>query len=90
MVHSLGLHPQALDEEIYQKAIQENRFVLTINYKDFKKLVREDKPGIIAIESQLTNEQIDKLVSDFLSDKDPENYKGKAVKLTYGLAGKPI
>lgn len=52
MVHSLGLHPQALDEEIYQKAMQENRFVLTINYKDFKKLVREGKPGIIAIESQ--------------------------------------
>ena len=89
-VHSLGLPPQALDEEIYQKAIQENRFVLTINYKDFKKLVKKGKPGIIAIESQLTNEQIDKLVADFLSDKDPEDYKGKTVKLNYGLAGKPI
>ena len=81
VVHELGLSPQAEDEEIYQKAVSENRFVLTINFKDFKKLVKRGKSGIIGIESQLSNNVIDKLVSDFLSGKDPENYKGKAIKI---------
>ena len=80
-VHDCGLSLQAEDEEIYQKAIYENRFVLTINFKDFRKLVKKDGPGIIGIESQLTNQAIDKLVSDFLADKDPKDYKGKAIKI---------
>lgn len=49
VVHDCGLSPQAEDEEIYQKAVSDNRFVLTINFKDFKKLVRRGKPGIIGI-----------------------------------------
>lgn len=80
-VHDCGLSVQAEDKEIYQKAIEQNRFVLTINFKDFKKLVKAGKPGIIGIESQLTNDEIDKLVSGFLSAKDPEGYIGKAIKI---------
>lgn len=81
IVFTYGFSKQVEDEEIYQKAIQEDRFVLTINFKDFKKLVKKGKPGIIGIESQLSNEDIDKLVADFISGKDPEEYKGKAVKI---------
>ncbi|MBI2334968.1 DUF5615 family PIN-like protein [Candidatus Daviesbacteria bacterium] len=81
-VHDFKLSPQAEDEEIYQKAMDKNRFVLTINFKDFRKLVRKDKPGIIGIESQLTNEEIDKKVSDFISGKNPQDYFGKAVKVS--------
>ena len=80
-VHDCELSIQAEDEEIYQKAYDENRFVLTINFKDFRKLVKRNGPGIIGIESQLTNKAIDKLVSDFLADKNPEKYKGKAIKI---------
>lgn len=80
-VHDCNLSPQAEDQEIYQKAIAENRFVLTINFKDFKKLVKRRKPGIIGIESQLSNEEIDKLVSSFLSGKNPEDFTGKAIKI---------
>lgn len=80
-VHDYNLSPQAEDEEIYQKAMDENRFVLTINFKDFRKLVKRGKSGIIGIESQLSNSDIDKLVSEFISEKDPEEYKGKAVKI---------
>ena len=80
-VHDCGISPQAEDKEIYQKAMDENRFVLTINYKDFRKLVKKNGPGIISIESQLTNQAIDKIASDFLTEKDPENYKGKAIKI---------
>jgi hypothetical protein len=84
LVHAvldLGLSPQVEDKEIYQKAIQEDRFVLTVNLKDFKKLVQPGKPGIIGIESQLTNEQIDKLVTKFISGKNPEDFLGKALKI---------
>lgn len=80
-VHECKLSPQAEDEEIYQKAVSENRFVLTINFKDFRKLVKKNVPGILGIESQLSNEEIDKKVSNFISDKNPEDYNGKATKI---------
>ncbi|MBI2330478.1 DUF5615 family PIN-like protein [Candidatus Daviesbacteria bacterium] len=81
VVHEYGLSPQTEDEEIYQKAVNENRFVLTINFKDFRRLVMPGKPGIIGIESQLSNDDIDKLVANFLSNKNPEDYMGKATKI---------
>lgn len=80
-VHECKLSPQAEDQEIYQKAVSEDRFVLTINFKDFRRLVKPGKPGIIGIESQLSNDDIDKLVTNFLSDKNPEDFKGKATKV---------
>ncbi|MBI2327316.1 DUF5615 family PIN-like protein [Candidatus Curtissbacteria bacterium] len=80
-VHDCHLPIQAEDKEIYQKAIEENRFVLTVNLKDFKKLVKIGKPGILGIESQLSNEEIDKLVTNFISGKDPDDFVGKAIKI---------
>ncbi len=80
-VHELGLSYQAEDEEIYQTAVKENRFIITINFKDFKKLVKHGKPGIIGIESQLTNDQIDKKVTAFLVGKNPPDFLGKAIKI---------
>lgn len=76
-----GMSAQVEDEEIYQKAVRENRIVLTINFKDFRKLVKKGQPGVIGIESQLTNKEIDQIVSDFISDKNPEDFRGKAVKI---------
>lgn len=80
-VHDLGLSPQAEDGEIYQKAVENDRFVLTVNISDFKRLVKAGKPGIFGIESQLTNDQIDYLVTNFLKGKNPDEYLGKAVKI---------
>ncbi|MFH0936888.1 MAG: DUF5615 family PIN-like protein [Candidatus Daviesbacteria bacterium] len=80
-VHECKLSPQAEDEEIYQKAVKENRFVLTINFKDFRKLVKPGKPGIIGIESQLSNNDIDKLVTNFLSNKNPQDFIGRSIKI---------
>lgn len=81
VVYDCKLSPQSQDNEIYQKAVEENRLVLTINFKDFKKLVQKEKSGILRIESQLTNEQIDKLLTAFISGKDPKDFGGKAVKI---------
>lgn len=75
------MSPQAEDEEIYQKAISENRIVLTINFKDFRRLVKKGQPGILGVESQLTNKEIDQIVSDFIFDKDPEDFRDRAVRI---------
>lgn len=80
-VHNLGLPFQAEDKDIYQKACQENRLVLTINFKDFKKLLIAGKAGVIGIESGLSNKEIDELVTGFVSGKDPDDFIGKAVKI---------
>lgn len=82
VVHTYGVSVQGSDKEIYHKAVLEDRFVLTINFKDFKKLVEKNKLGIFGLESQLTNEQIDKLVTKFLSSKDPGDYIGKATRIS--------
>lgn len=80
-VHDCGLSPQADDREIYQKAIETDRFVLTINYQDFRKLVKKGKPGIIAIPSELSNQEIDQLLCHFLLMKNPGDYEGSAIKV---------
>lgn len=80
-VHECGLSPQAEDEEIYKTAVREDRFVLTINFKDFRKMAREGKPGVIGIESQLTNAEIDVSVSNYLRGKNPDDYLDKAIKI---------
>lgn len=80
-VHDLGLSPQTEDKDLYERAINGGMFILTINFKDFKKLVKKGKPGVIGIDSQLSNTEIDKKVSKFLSDKDPDDYLGKATKI---------
>ncbi len=77
----LGLPKQCEDQEIYQKAIKDNRFVVTINFDDFKKLIKRDKPGIIGIRSQLTNADIDAVLSKFVSINNVEDCIGKAIKI---------
>ncbi|OGG26214.1 hypothetical protein A2960_04530 [Candidatus Gottesmanbacteria bacterium RIFCSPLOWO2_01_FULL_39_12b] len=81
VVFDYHLSEQAEDKDIYGLAIQENRFVITINFKDFRRLVKKNKPGIIGIESQLTNKEIDQKVTLFIRDKDPKDYFGKAKKI---------
>ena len=76
-----GLPRQCEDEEIYQKAISDNRFVVTINFDDFKQLIKSHKPGIIGIRSQLTNADIDALLTRFVSINRVENCIGKAIKI---------
>jgi len=77
----LGLPKQCGDDEIDQKAIEDNRIVVTVNFKDFNKLVKSGKPGIIGIPSQLTNADIDALLSRFVSLNKVEDCIGKGIKI---------
>lgn len=79
--HDFNLSPQAEDEEIYNLAVKMKLFVVTMNYKHFKKLVRKNSAGIFVLDSGLSNEQIDIVLSNFISGKNPKDYYGKAIKI---------
>lgn len=80
-VYDFGLSRQAPDEDIYQKAKENDCFVLTVNFDDFKKLIKEKGPGVFGIESQLTTADMDVIVTQFIRGKNPNDYKGKATKI---------
>lgn len=80
-VVDLGMSPQTEDEELLNIAVREKRFVLTVNFEDFKRLLKNSKTGVFGIESELSNEEMDELVSDFLSGKNPEDFYGKATRI---------
>lgn len=80
-VYDFGLSKQASDNDIYQKAYENNCFVLTVNFVDFKKLIKGKRTGVLGIESQLTTEEMDKKVADFISGKNPDDFLGKAIKI---------
>lgn len=81
IVHDLNLSYQAEDKDIYQKAVETDRFVVTINFNDFTKLVVKGKPGIIGIPSQLTNTEIDILLTEFVTSNTVASCTGKAIKV---------
>lgn len=74
------LSAQAADLDIYQLAIQQNRFVITHD-KDFKLFVKPNKPGIFILPSHLSNAELDTIVTIFFSTKNPENFIGKAIRI---------
>lgn len=81
-MHTYHLSPQIDDEEIYNLASKEQRFVVTID-NDFKRLVKRNKSGVIIIPAELSNEEIDKMITKFISEKDPKDYTGKVVKVGF-------
>lgn len=76
-----NLPRQAEDQEIYALATREKMFVVTMNYKHFKKFAHKGSPGVLALDSGLSNEQIDTLLSVFISSKNPLDYYGRAIKI---------
>lgn len=78
VVWDLGKSNQISDEEIYQLATQNERFVVTINYRDFKKLVKTGGAGIFGVPPYLSNEEMDEVLTNFLAGKNPIELWGKA------------
>jgi len=79
--HDFNLPSQTEDEDIYNLAAKNKMFVITMNYKHFKKLVRKNSPGVFALNSGLSNDEIDNELSDFIKGKNPKDYYGKAIKI---------
>lgn len=74
------LAPETEDQAIYQLASQEDIIIVTLDL-GFKKIVKQKGAGVFMLSSGLSNEQIDILLSDFISGKNPQDYKGKATKI---------
>lgn len=58
----------------------EKRIVVTQD-NDFKRYKKIKSAGVLIIPPYLTTGQIDELLTDFISGKDPEDFKGKATKI---------
>lgn len=78
--HDFNLAPETEDEEIYKLATQEGMLVVTLDL-GFKKLLKRNGAGVFMLNSGLSNGQIDIFLTNFISGKNPEDYKGKAIKI---------
>lgn len=52
-----------------------------MNHKHFKMFVRKNSPGIFSLDSGLSNEEIDKVLSKFLDGKNPADFYGKTTRI---------
>lgn len=76
--HKSGL----LDQEIYEFAVKQERLIVTLNIKHFKKLIKpDDKTGIIGITGNLKLDQIDKKLSSLLLKSNKRELYGKLTKI---------
>lgn len=78
--HDYNLPRETEDEDIYNLATRENRIIVTQDQR-FGKQLKIKGTGILIIPAYLFNEEIDILLSEFISDKNPEILKGKATKI---------
>lgn len=78
--HDFNLAPETEDEAIYQLASQKNMIIITLDL-GFKKLTQQKGAGVFMLSSGLSNEDIDTQLSNFISGKNPDDYKGKATKI---------
>lgn len=66
------------DPEVYKFALQQNRFIITRNVKDFKKLASLNKTiGIIGISENLPFDQVDKKLTSLLTKSKKSDLFGK-------------
>lgn len=78
--HDFRLAPETEDQAIYQLASQEDMIIVTLDL-GFRKITNKKGAGVFILNSGLSNEQIDTILSDFISGENPQDYKGKATKI---------
>jgi predicted nuclease of predicted toxin-antitoxin system len=65
------------DPEVYALALSQSRIILTKNVKDFRRLLREDAPGIIGIPEAWSNQRIDSKLTALLMRHGPNYFRGR-------------
>ena len=78
--HDYNLSRETEDKDIYVIATQENRIIVTQD-DGFRKQVYKKGAGVFIIPSYLTNDEIDKILVDFIFGKNPDDFWGKASKV---------
>ena len=84
--HDLNLSGFA-DSIVYEIACELKRLIVTPNIKDFKRLLKGDKTGIIAVSMALSTKNMDKKLCSLLRKSKKGNLFGKIVEIT-GETGK--
>ena len=78
--HTYNMSPTTEDKDIYQKASEEKRIVITID-EDFKKLVKPNRSGVIIVPPDLSLDQMDDILVKFITNRNPEDIIGKCLKI---------
>lgn len=78
--YNYDFSPQAEDKEIYLLATKEKRIIITQD-EGFKKQIKPKGTGILVIHPYLDSSQIDKILTKFISGKNPQDFIGKSTKI---------
>ena len=76
ITHELNL-PGLPDPQVYALALSQGRIILTKNVKDFRKLLREDSPGIIGIPETWSLSRVDTKLTALLMKYGPNYFRGR-------------
>lgn len=79
--HDLSL-PGLADSVVYKIAQELERLIVTSNTKDFRKLLRGKKTGVIGVSMALKTEEIDKRLCSLLKKTPKGRLFGKITKIT--------
>jgi predicted nuclease of predicted toxin-antitoxin system len=64
------------DPQVYELAVSQGRIILTKNVKDFRKLLRDDSPGIIGIPETWSLSRVDTKLTALLMQHGPNYFHG--------------
>lgn len=70
------------DSIVYKKATDESRIMIVFNTKDFRKLLRRDKPTIVALSPSLSNKQADLKLCKLLRDLKQKQTRGLLISVS--------
>ena len=70
------------DPAIYRLAEKEGYMVVVLNIKDFKPFIKKNKPTVLSISTELTNQQIDLKLCKLLKSLKPSEQKGCLISVS--------
>lgn len=70
------------DELLYELATRENRILIVFNTKDFKTLIKKNKPSVIALSTNLSNKAADSKIFKALREMKSDRAKGYLISIT--------
>ena len=72
----------ASDDKIFRFAKRERRIVVVFNIKDFKKFIGKTLPSVIALSTNMTDEQTDSKICKVLKNLKPSETKGHLIAIS--------
>lgn len=78
------------DEKVFKYAFENSLIVVVFNIKDFKKFIRPDKPTIITLSTNLTDEQADLKICKALRELKSTEANGCLITITKSGISKKI